>query len=174
MHLSFTRGDGRRHHITAALDQKVLGYFAMADYGPALPHDIAHLAVETLFDLPYGFWGLVAAGARFETVNQASAGTPRVRRTDPLVETHLAELTVAEGLVNLFSHQQVAHDEDDDAYVAAAGALCAQHGQPVPVAVSAEVVARARRTLASLNAQWQATPPGETLHLDFPLDADTP
>ena len=84
MRLSFTRGDGRRHHITAVLDDKVVGYFAMADYGPALPHDIAHVAVESLFELPYGFWGLVAAGADFETLNRASAATPSVRRTHPL------------------------------------------------------------------------------------------
>jgi len=81
--LAFTFGDGRRHHITAVLDDKVVGYHAMADDGPALPHDIAHVVVESLVELPLGFRGLVAAGAHFETRDPATASAPRVEAHRP-------------------------------------------------------------------------------------------
>ena len=123
MRLSFTRGEGRRHQITAVGEDGRVGFYAMADYGAALPHDLAHVVVESLFDLPFGFWGLVGAGARFDTLNRAASGAEPVRRTDPIVEAHLDELLEAEALVNLFHEQQIAGRQDDDAYIEKANSL---------------------------------------------------
>ena len=169
MDLAFTRGDGRRHHITAVRDDRVVGYYAMADYGTALPHDMAHVVVESVFDLPWGFWGLVAAGGRFETLNRAAVRTPGVRRTDPLVERYRSDLLVAEGLVNLFHQLQVGGDDDPASYVREAALVCAECGRELPTAVCTEAVVLARRALEDLNARWQSTPAGETLRLEFPL-----
>jgi len=170
--VSFTRGEGRRHQITAVGEDGRVGFYAMADYGAALPHDLAHVVVESLFALPFGFWGLVAAGARFDTLNQAASGAGAVRRADPVVEVHLDELLEAEALVNLFHEQQRTGREDDTKYVDTATTLCEAHGRTLPPTVDAGSVGRARRGLAALNARWQATPPGETLHLEFPLADD--
>jgi len=75
--------------------------------------------------------------------------------------------------MNLSHHQLVSPDEDDHGYVTAADALCAERGQPLPAAVAPEIVARARRVLATLT-RWQATTPGETLRLAFPLGGEPP
>jgi hypothetical protein len=63
--------------------------------GPSLPHDLAQFVAESTLGLPHGFWGLLAAGATFESV--------RRRRTRPgrrVIRTHHGELMATEHLVN--------------------------------------------------------------------------
>jgi hypothetical protein len=63
--------------------------------GPTLPHDLAQFVAESTLGLPHGFWGLLAAGATFESV--------RRRRTRPgrqLIRANHAALMATEHLVN--------------------------------------------------------------------------
>ena len=63
--------------------------------GRNLPHDLAQFVVESTLGLPHGFWGLLAAGATFESV--------RRRRTRPgrqVIRAHHAALIATEHLVN--------------------------------------------------------------------------
>ena len=64
--------------------------------GRSLPHDLAQFVVESTLRLPHGFWGLLAAGATFESVRSR-------RRTRPgrqMIRTHHAALVTTEHLVN--------------------------------------------------------------------------
>jgi hypothetical protein len=63
--------------------------------GRNLPHDLAQFVVESVLGLPYGFWGLLASGATFESV--------RRRPTQPgrrVISTHRAALMATEHAVN--------------------------------------------------------------------------
>ena len=64
--------------------------------GRDLPHDLAQFVVEQTLGLEFGFWGLLAQGASFETV-------PGRRRTKPgreIVRTHATQLEEAEAVAN--------------------------------------------------------------------------
>jgi hypothetical protein len=63
--------------------------------GRDLPHDLATFVIEDALALEYGFWGCVAAGARFRTLGR--------RRTPPgtaVIAAHREELDAAEAEVN--------------------------------------------------------------------------
>ncbi len=61
----------------------------------ALPHDLAQFVVEAGLRLRYGFWGLVADGATFQ-----SLGKRRTREGRAVIRAHRDELNAAEALVN--------------------------------------------------------------------------
>jgi hypothetical protein len=168
--LAATKGEDRRHAVTVVHDDARVERVAMADYGSALPHDLAHVVVESMFGLPFGFWGLVAAGASFRTVNRAAGGPPALRSADPLIEGHLSELMVAEALVNLFYAPSAGGEAVTTDYLERARAVCEEHGRPLPDALTAPQVAEVRRSLEELNRRWQETAVGDTLYLDFPDD----
>jgi hypothetical protein len=123
--------------------------FAVHDYGPVLPHDLVHFVVEAELGISFGFWGLIAAGAKMEAV-QAFGARHRRRIThagDPMVVAHVDELLAAEGLVAAFS-----------------GLTQTEPGPEV----GPEDAARIRDRIAELNRRWQAVQPGEILRLRWP------
>lgn len=61
----------------------------------ALPHDLAQFVVEAGLGLRHGFWGLVAAGATFQSLDKR-----RTREGRALIKAHRDELNTAEALVN--------------------------------------------------------------------------
>ena len=169
LRLAVTRSEGRRHTMTVVHDSGAVTRLPMADYGSALPHDLAHAVVESVFGLPFGFWGLIAEGASFAVLTRAAAGAPGVRRVDPVVEAHLGELIAAETLVNEFSIHETRGGSDAE-FLTAFGDRCADLGRVVPEGVTVDRVAVARRALDALNGRWQATAVGDTRDLDFPLE----
>jgi hypothetical protein len=140
----------RKHEVVAVADAGAVR-FAMSDYGDALPHDLVHYVVERALGIEFGFWGLLARGAEFETVR---AHTARNRRrlppqTDPLVDAHLDELLAAESVVaGLYSISGVRPD--------------------VVTEVGGETVERVHAEIAQLNAEWQQLPAGAALRLEWP------
>jgi hypothetical protein len=68
-----------------------------------LPHDLAHYIVERELGLAWGFWGLVAAGATFTSVERC-AGRKRPHYDEEgqwLIKRHRDDLTEAESLVGV-------------------------------------------------------------------------
>jgi len=145
MDIAVVKQAGRRHRAVVGTDHGTV-QFAVADYGARLPHDLVHYVVERALGMRYGFWGLIAAGARFDSV--AAFGARRPRRLsavdDPLVAAHAAELGEAERVANAVSRPG-----------AEAGL-----GADVRAAVEAE--------LARLTAEWQALDVGGVLRLIWP------
>lgn len=123
--------------------------FAVYDYGPVLPHDLVHYVVEDELGLQFGFWGLVAAGARLASVQAYGARDPRrvPPPNDPVVGAHIDDLLAAEGLVAAFS---------------------AFPGTGTEPELDAGQIERIRARIAALNEQWQAVGPGEKLRLNWP------
>ena len=123
--------------------------FAVYDYGPVLPHDLVHYVVEEELGLEFGFWGLVAAGAKLQAVQAYGARDPRriPPPNDPLVGAHINDLLAAEGLVAAFSAFPGTGPESE---------------------LDADQIERIRARITRLNEQWQATGPGEVLRLRWP------
>jgi hypothetical protein len=61
----------------------------------ALPHDLAQFVVEAGLGLRYGFWGLVADGATFRSMDKR-----QTREGRAIIRAHRDELNTAEALVN--------------------------------------------------------------------------
>jgi hypothetical protein len=123
--------------------------FAVYDYGPVLPHDLVHYVVEDELGLEFGFWGLLSAGAKLQSVQAYGARDPRriPPPNDALVGAHLDELLAAEGLVAAFS---------------------AVPGSGPEPKLDSDQIEGIRARITELNAQWQAMGPGEMLRLRWP------
>ncbi len=63
--------------------------------GGDLPHDLATFVIEEALSLEHGFWGCVAAGATFRSLQRRR--TPQGRA---VISAHLDELDAAEARVN--------------------------------------------------------------------------
>lgn len=61
----------------------------------ALPHDLAQFVVEAGLGLRHGFWGLVADGATFQSMDRR-----RTREGRAVIAAHRDALNAAEALVN--------------------------------------------------------------------------
>jgi hypothetical protein len=140
---------------------------AVADYGDALPHDLAHVVVERELGLRFGFWGLVVAGADLDDHGtrpkpgggRAEQGATAPRDTDPLVVAHLEELVAAETVANLFHRPESAGltaDASDDEFA-----------QLVP-SMSPTEAGRVRRALGDMQRRWDGLEPGASLVVDWP------
>jgi hypothetical protein len=156
-----------RHQETVVRDDGSVSVVPMADYGPALPHDLAHFVVERELGLRWGFWGLVAAGARFDTLARAAKGTPAASRSDPLVATHRAELLVAEAVVNLLHRPDgdgaLPAEAGDGAYQAAIAMLMSSPTGPDPAIPTVDDVIRTRAALTTMARRWRDLAPGDTI-----------
>lgn len=137
------------HRAVVALPGTEAVQFAVYDYGPVLPHDLVHYVVEDELGLEFGFWGLVAAGARLQSVQAYGARDPRriPPPDDPLVAAHVDELLAAEGLVASFSGLPGTAPEPE---------------------LEPARIERIRARLAELNEEWQTTGAGEVLRLRWP------
>jgi hypothetical protein len=121
----------------------------IADHGDALPHDIVHYAVERALGIDFGFWGLLAAGARLESVARTDARTPRSIQvgSDALVAAHMDDLLLAEGLVAAFTGTIDESSLDEN--------------------LSGDQIAHVQATIAVLDDAWRSLPVGEKLELPW-------
>jgi nucleotide-binding universal stress UspA family protein len=148
MRITVLKRPAGKHEVVAATDLGAVR-FVMADYGAALPHDLAHYVIERALGIDHGFWGLLAAGAVLDTVRAYGARDRRSLppQTDPIVAEHLDELLAA---------------EDRVAQLYSVGA------DPTPPPdLDPTVVRRIHTDIAALNATWQALPASESARLDL-------
>jgi hypothetical protein len=153
--ITIVKAESGPHRAVVARPGGEAVQFGLYDYGPMLPHDLLHYVVEDEVGLEYGFWGLVSAGAKLQSVQAYGARDPRrlPHQDDPLVAAHVDDLLAAEGFVAAFSGLPGSKSEPD-----------LEPGQ----------IERIRSRIAELNERWQATPAGETLRLRWPGDARRP
>lgn len=118
---------------------------------PGLPHDLQHLAVESVLGLERGFWGLVAAG--LEPAHRHAVRTlgGSGRGLHDLLVAEAAAVT----LVEPHPRRQARFDE-----------RCRALGiAPVPVADRLDAL---DACLGGLRGLWAATGPGRGLELRWP------
>jgi hypothetical protein len=147
--ITIVKVDSGPHRAVVARPGAEAAQFAVYDYGAMLPHDLVHYVVEDELGLEFGFWGLVAAGAKLQSVQAYGARDPRriPPQDDPLVAAHVEDLLAAEGLVAAFSAIPGTGPDPD---------------------LEADRVERIRERITELNERWQAACPGELLRLRWP------
>jgi hypothetical protein len=137
------------HRAVVARPGAEAAQFAVYDYGPLLPHDLVHYVVEAEVGLEFGFWGLLAAGAKLQAVQAYGARDPKriPREEDPLVGAHVDDLLNAERLVAAFS-----------------GLPGTDPDHELDTATAERIQAR----IDELNGRWQATAAGDVFRLNWP------
>ena len=105
MLLQLTRLDERRYETLITRSDGVKYRVKGVGHMAAIPHDLAHFAVERALRIRRGFWGSVADGAVFGSLTHVS-GRRRPRASElskQLLKENKGELTETEILVGLFN-----------------------------------------------------------------------
>lgn len=105
MLLQLTRLDERRYETLITRSDGVKYRVKGVGHMAAIPHDLAHFAVERGLRIRGGFWGSVADGAVFGSLTHVS-GRRRpgaAERSKQLLRENRGELTETEILVGLFN-----------------------------------------------------------------------
>jgi hypothetical protein len=135
--------------------------------GP-IPHDAVHFHVESELGIGHGFWGMVASGRHPEDIAEIAkaAGHASAKRAS-VPEAAIVGIVQAERAVECFEADLWGGSQGDAETlrgVAAAG--CAQSLVP-PIAITDAAIARIRKQLSELRSRWAATPPGESIVLEW-------
>ncbi len=116
-----------------------------------LMHDLVHYAVELEAGLRKSFYGQLARGAGYEDLASDGEGV----RTEMVVGA-------LQGAIK--------GEVDPEAFMRQLKAMWANIGREPPEWLSADVIARALERLRQVQGRWRATPFGEAMELEFPLD----
>ncbi len=105
MLLQLTRLDERRYETLITRSDGVAYRVKGVGHMAAIPHDLAHFAVEQGLRIRRGFWGSVADGAVFESLTHVSGRRkPQAsERSKRVLKENKGELTETEILVGLFN-----------------------------------------------------------------------
>lgn len=105
MRLRLTRLDERRYETLITRADGVTYHVKGVGHMSALPHDLAHFAVERGLRIRDGFWGSVADGAVFGSLTHVSGRhKPRAaERSKQVLRENKHPLTATEILVGLFN-----------------------------------------------------------------------
>lgn len=105
MQLRLTRLDERRYETEIIRSDGVTYHVKGVGHMSAIPHDLAHFAIEQGLAIRGGFWGSVADGAVFGSLTHVS-GRRRPKaaeRSKQVLKANKDELTATEILVGLFN-----------------------------------------------------------------------
>lgn len=105
MRLRLTRLDERRYETEVTRSDGVTYHVKGVGHMGAIPHDLAHFAIEQGLGIRGGFWGSIARGAVFGSLTHVS-GRRRPKaaeRSEQVLRENKGELTETEILVGLFN-----------------------------------------------------------------------
>jgi hypothetical protein len=165
---TFARTGSARDHVTVVLATGRSLEWSWPTRGDALPHDLAHVAVESAFGLTRGFWGLLASGVELATVNRAADHAAPAAGSG-LDRVALGHLQQAEVLVNVLAPTWAAPEVDDRTATGLILGACARLRIPCPDHTHVTIVARAREQVAGLAQQWAAIDGSGQITVVFPL-----
>jgi len=167
--LSVTRLDGQgRYETTIVRDDGVRFVLRGPDCTFAMPHDIAHYVVEKALGLDQGFWGRVAGGGVFPSMNHVDGRRkPRAaERSKSILKADPELLSEAEVLVRIFSETiQQGHGETAPVLSDRLKERRLPRGRKADV--SAAQVCRIFATYRDLRSRWSDLPVGGSIELDW-------
>lgn len=172
MHLSVTRLDDRRYETLITRRDGVCFHVKGVGHLFAIPHDMAHLAIEEALRLPHGFWGSVADGAVFGTMTHFSGRRkPRASdRSKAVLKTNEGRISEAEVLVSIFNTAlEQGHGAESMVLRERLRERWTPPGEAVRQFTDAEIAAACSvwRRMLSL---WRALPVGGTLRFAWPAE----
>ncbi|MGI5330440.1 hypothetical protein [Actinomadura nitritigenes] len=168
MRVRFPRlDDGRRAYCVVERSDGVRYRIHEGVAGPGLPHDAVHLLVEREMGEDGGFWGAVAAGAVFSSMEHIDGRRPphareRSREAIRARSDRLQRAELMAGLVEQVAEKGIT---SADAVARAAGEALStlRDGR-----VDAARVLAASAALKETARRWAALAPGEELVMEWP------
>jgi hypothetical protein len=165
MEITFTKTGERTYEVEARRGDGVVLCVRTPDKPLKIPHDMAHYVVERELNFDGGFWGSIAAGAVFGTVQVVSGRQPphAAELSAALIKASYREQAAAELYVAVM--QAVTRDgrEQDRRYVSSClDEVWRPFRRPRPH-VSAEDALRVCRALREAENRWAALPVGESV-----------
>src|SRR4051812_23060923 len=105
MHLTVTRFEHGKYETLITRDDGVCYRLKGVAHMFAIPHDLAHFVVEKTLRLRHGFWGNIADGAVFKSMDYLGGRRkPKAaERSQNLLKANVTELNEAEALVRIFN-----------------------------------------------------------------------
>lgn len=175
MRLRLTRLDERRYETEITRSDGVTYHVKGVGHMAAIPHDLAHFAIERGLGIRRGFWGSVADGAVFDSLTHVS-GRRRPRaaeRSKQVLKANKGQLTETEILVGLFNQalEEGLGPESPELLYRLRRYTWTPPGQPARHFTDAEIVAACTGWRQMLEL-WQQLPVGETLEFLWP-DTDS-
>jgi hypothetical protein len=136
--------------------------------GTALPHDIRHLVVERELGLDDGFWGTVAAGAVFGSMQHLGGRRPphATDRSAELKRGFRGRVLRAELLADLAECVAALDDPTPDEIRRLTGTRLSV--LPPAAAPPPEAIAAAARALQVEASRWARLRPGDELAYEWP------
>jgi hypothetical protein len=169
MEITFTKTGARTYEVYARRDDGVTLRVRTPDKPLTIPHDFAHYVVERGLNMEGGFWGSIAAGAVFGTVQVVSGRQPphAAERSAALIKASYREQAAAELYVAVM--QAVAREGKGQDY----RLVCSRLDEvwrpfrwPRPH-VTAEDALRVCRALREAEERWLALPVGESVTVSW-------
>lgn len=170
MEITFTKTGERTYEVVVRRDDGVTLRVRTPDKPLKIPHDMVHYVVERELNMGGGFWGSIAAGAVFGTVQVVSGRQPphAAERSAALIKASYREQAAAELYVAVL--QTVVRDgvERDWRLVCSRlDEVWRPFRRPRPH-VSAEDALRVCRALRDAEERWLALPVGESVEVTWP------
>jgi hypothetical protein len=161
MHLNVEKTTDRPN-IIAVRDDGVSLCVRTPDRKFSPPHDLIHFVVEQGMHLERGFWGSVADGAKFASM-EVIDGRQRPKaneRSAQIIKANELALSEAEVIVGVF--QKVLH-EDLKPYQEVLARLLRTSGRKVV----SDLLRPTWDGLVSFREQWEALASGQTIRLEW-------
>jgi hypothetical protein len=164
--ISFVKGTGQRYRSLLDRRDSVRieldggGYNAVGGPAGRVPHDLAHFVVEDGLGLPFGLWGVIAAGGLFAHTAAVAGRQPphAARRGRAVVDRAGPRLAQAELVVRAVADVALAGRPRD-----VRGLLAALGDHEPPRDLTAERLAATCGRLREAGVRWAALAPGETI-----------
>jgi hypothetical protein len=169
MEITFTKTGARTYEVLARRDDGVVLRVRTPDKPASLPHDVAHYVVERELGFERGFWGLMAAGAVFASVQVVSGRRPphAAERSAALIKATYREQAAAELYVAVMQGVTREGKEQDGRFVRAQlDEVWRPFRWPRPE-VSDEDALRVCRALRDAERQWLALPVGGSVNVSW-------
>lgn len=169
MMLTVTRLDSDgRYKTQITRDDGVIFSLRGVGHTFAIPHDVAHFVIEKALGLPAGFWGSIADGAVFPTMNHESGRRkPKAaERSKAIMKTNARKLVEAEVLVRVFNDTiEQGHRETSTVLISRLRERCCQ-GQEPSLAMQAQIP-KVYLAYHEVQSNWNNTPVGGMLMLNW-------
>ena len=171
--LKLKRLDDRRYETLITRSDGVTYLVKGVGHMAAIPHDLAHFAIEQGLGIRKGFWGSVADGAVFGSLTHVGGRRKphAAARSKALLKENKGELTATEILVGLFNQalEEGHGPESPVLHERLSRYTWTPPGQEPRQFTDAEVAAACASWQRMLDL-WQQLPTGETLELHWPED----
>lgn len=169
MEITFTKTGERTYEVVALRDDGVKLRVRTPDKPLKIPHDMVHYVVERELKMEGGFWGSIAAGAVFATVEVVSGRQPphAAELSAALIKASYREQAAAELYVAVLQTVAAEGRERDWRYVSSClDEVWRPFRWPRPP-VTAEDALRVCRALREAEERWLALPVGQSVKVTW-------